>query len=333
MTEESDAPSLNPILKPIIDKIRSTVKMFRRSPKKNEILQNYVKSEFQKELNLILDCRTRWNSLAAMIERFHLIRTCIKKAFIDLRVATNFEEQEFNYIFQVMEALKPIRAAVEVICNRESNLITTDAALNLVISKLRAQKSSVSLELASSIKFRVMERRTELTKVLRYLHNRVYANEDEELADTITRTEVQNFLKKMLTRTRIGTVVGDEESNDTPANEDFTVQPSAAATFKDELNEIMKKAMTPPTTEKSKKSQTLLTTLRQEMKLFEDGGTRGYNLSLIYDYLLTVKPTSVESERAFSVSGYVCNKFRSRLSDSTLDDLCYLKSYFKRSAE
>ncbi|GBO25373.1 hypothetical protein AVEN_24687-1 [Araneus ventricosus] len=44
-------------------KVRKVVKLFRRSPTKYDMyLQKYVKEDTGKELSLILDCRTRWNS-------------------------------------------------------------------------------------------------------------------------------------------------------------------------------------------------------------------------------------------------------------------------------
>ena len=41
--------------------------------------------------------------------------------------------------------------------------------------------------------------------------------------------------------------------------------------------------------------------IRQEMTLFENGGNRGRYLKLVYDYLLSIPPTSVEAERAFQL--------------------------------
>ena len=41
--------------------------------------------------------------------------------------------------------------------------------------------------------------------------------------------------------------------------------------------------------------------IRQEMTLFENEGNRGRHFKLVYDYLLSIPPTSVEAERAFSV--------------------------------
>lgn len=64
------------------------------------------------------------------------------------------------------------------------------------------------------------------------------------------------------------------------------------------------------------------------MVLFEQNFQRGYYLEKTYKNLLSIKPTSVESERAFSAAGQVCSKLRSRLNDDTLDTLCFLRSYF-----
>ncbi|GBP63645.1 hypothetical protein EVAR_47983_1 [Eumeta japonica] len=57
----------------------------------------------------------------------------------------------------------------------------------------------------------------------------------------------------------------------------------------------------------------LANTIRREMSLFENGGVRGYHLENAYKYLISIPPTNVEPERAFSAAAYVGNKLRSRL--------------------
>jgi hypothetical protein len=52
-------------------------KIFRKSPIRDSILQNYTKQEKGKELSLILDCKTRWNNLEAVIERFIALKECV----------------------------------------------------------------------------------------------------------------------------------------------------------------------------------------------------------------------------------------------------------------
>jgi len=67
-----------------------------------------------------------------------------------------------------------------------------------------------------------------------------------------------------------------------------------------------------------------------ETSLFEGGGGgRGRILRLVYDYLLSVPPTSIKSERAFSAAGVMCSKLQTRQGDETLDNLCMLRTFFQ----
>jgi len=70
--------------------------------------------------------------------------------------------------------------------------------------------------------------------------------------------------------------------------------------------------------------------IKAEMAVFTSSGQRGRCLEQAYQYLLSIPPTSVEAERAFSAAGVLCTKLRSRLDDKTLDTLCFLRSYYKR---
>lgn len=67
----------------------------------------------------------------------------------------------------------------------------------------------------------------------------------------------------------------------------------------------------------------------QELKLFDlHGGEKGKYLTLIYNSLLAIMPTSVESERAFSTAGRMMNKMRCRMGDDLLDEITVLNRYF-----
>jgi len=77
-------------------------------------------------------------------------------------------------------------------------------------------------------------------------------------------------------------------------------------------------------------SQQQFAVIKEEMSLFEGGGARGQFLNIVYISLLSVPPTSAESERAFSSAGSVCTKLRTRLSDKTLNELEFLRAYFRK---
>ena len=53
---------------PLINKVRKIILLFRKSPTKNDILQQFIKRDFGKDIVLLKDCKTRWNSLLLMLE-------------------------------------------------------------------------------------------------------------------------------------------------------------------------------------------------------------------------------------------------------------------------
>ena len=61
------------------------------------------------------------------------------------------------------------------------------------------------------------------------------------------------------------------------------------------------------------------------MTLFEATGKRTDNLSVVYQALLSIPPTSVQSERVFSMCSHFLSQRRMKMNDQTLDDLCLVK--------
>ena len=73
-------------IKEEISIVRRTVRLFKRSPDENSLLKKYIREENGKELTLLLVCKTRWNSLLAMIHRFIYLKKPINKALIDIHI-------------------------------------------------------------------------------------------------------------------------------------------------------------------------------------------------------------------------------------------------------
>ena len=66
------------------------------------------------------------------------------------------------------------------------------------------------------------------------------------------------------------------------------------------------------------------------MQCFEAGPrNRPIRFQVVFAALLSIKPTSTEPERAFSIMGYSCTKIRNRLSDETLDAMVFMWQYLK----
>ena len=65
----------------------------------------------------------------------------------------------------------------------------------------------------------------------------------------------------------------------------------------------------------------------EELVNFAQTKVRSPRLSKLYEALKTIPPSSIESERAFSITG----QFITQLGDDSIDSLVYLKSHYKKS--
>jgi hypothetical protein len=56
-------------------------------------------------------------------------------------------------------------------------------------------------------------------------------------------------------------------------------------------------------------------------------------LKKLFNALKSIPPTSVESERAFSITGQFATKLRTKLADNTLNSLVFLKASYKKESK
>lgn len=107
-------------------------------------------------------------------------------------------------------------------------------------------------------------------------------------------------------------------------------QPHSSLTiFQNKLKLKLSQAVQGPISNNGTNTKQHLTKLvKQELSCYEADSKLGTYLEKLLNALKTIPPTSTESERVFSMSSNFCTKKRSRLSDKSLDALCFLKSYF-----
>ncbi|GBN32255.1 hypothetical protein AVEN_159821-1 [Araneus ventricosus] len=192
----------------LFQKVRKVVKLFKRSPTKYDMyLQKYVKEDAGKELSLTLDCRTRWNSLLAMIERFHKLKVCIDKALIDIGSDTTFSDLEWLKIKDLIENFQPIKLVVEALCRRDSTLLTAKTTLKFILEMMVTQDTMLSAELYEALRVRIKERSSIVTEILIYLQNpkNMIMIQDELMIHLLCRkksytTRNENYLRKSYSR-------------------------------------------------------------------------------------------------------------------------------------
>lgn len=317
-----------------VKKVRDIVKIFRKSPVKNDdVLQKYVRENNDKELSLISDCKTRWNSLFAMLKRFYELRSAIQKAMIDLKgqVKVNLTDEEMELVREMIQALEPINAAVEHLCRQQCTLYEADVALHFMLEQLTAQDTNIAHELCEALTERIKERRFDYADLYAFLFNptvKLSVSNNFGIFFKTTRSalikQADEMLKRLNTENAARDAINESSSNVEEADDDASDNLTVKEKFEKRLQQF--KAAAPVLTNLMMPG--FQKTMRNEFTYLETEGIKGKYLTMLFDALSTVRPTSVDSERAFSVSGNFATKIRSRMGDNTLNMLCVLKSYF-----
>ena len=134
--EDVYIPPLKINIKTVIVKFRNIVRIFRKSPLKNEVLQSYIKEDLGKTLNLVMDCKTRWNSLISRAD------IPISMGFKQLQMFSNTCQSSSQIsIFKLMSiiALHSDFLTVNnrlIICQREANLLSAEGIFDFMFQKL-----------------------------------------------------------------------------------------------------------------------------------------------------------------------------------------------------
>lgn len=247
------------------------VRSFKKTPLKNDLLQKYSAEEHGKSLDLILDCKTRWNSLSDMIGRFLKLKSCILKALLDLKSNMTFTEKEFQDLHDIHHSLDVIKITVMSLCRRDSNLLTADAALQFMLNKLDRQSNQLSGRLATSLRKRIKERRTSVSGILQYLHNNdeFYETESETFTKP-TSDYTRTYITKLLERLNYKTSTTSAQTTQSPGQQTsmaLTDSSEEELTVADELEKEILKATTKAN--KSSVNTDLDSIVRVEMCIYD----------------------------------------------------------------
>ena len=352
----------------MVRKVRRLGVLFKQSTIYREKLQKYVQEKYGNvsvELQLLIDCKTRWSSLYFMLERFTKISDCVEKTLIDFGSHISISPFDKTVLASVAKALEPIMMTVKVLSQRDCNLLKARAALKLMMLQIWRQNNKFARRLVRRLRERIAERWEISAGVLYYLRHGSYIDsfpnfsaalnicEDDSdvdyfvdyIEDEMDMTEqellnifaipskhdIKRFIVTLLQRLCSPEVVAESDSYVPETSVSPTLATSLEKSFEDVLAEEVRKADTELVSTLPQESA-LAKIVANEMIVFEKNKTRGIYSDKIYNMLITVKPSSVESERAFSSAGLVCTKIRSRMNDDTLDHLCFLRAFFNNPA-
>ena len=326
---EDTIPVIAASFRPIINKIRGIVKIFRRSPVKNDTLQKYVLDSHSKELNLIVDCKTRWNSLLAMLRRFHLLKGDIQKALVDHSQLDVFLSAEEEAVLQdLIDVLETLELGTVSISANDYSILDADRVFEFMLQQLKENPSDISQKMYEILDCRFEERRNkELAGVLFHLS----ATQDSALTYP-TKTETMKTIRDLYARlfwSNTSSVASSStpEMTDTNENDEPAPKKSKGEQLKEFL-ETRKEADKDKTTKTQfSSSHDILMAVKREFSIYETTGDKPSCLEKVFRAVSSMPPTSVEAERAFSAAGLFVTKMRSRLSDRSIDVLCFLRNY------
>ena len=143
--------------------------------KNDDHLQPYILKNLGREKMLLLDCKTRCNSLLAMLERFYVLKKEIEMAIIQLDVSFDLYKKEVKEINEMCEALAPFKAAVDALASKDADMLLSEK------KKLGELQSNISKDLIERFSIRIDNRRNEqLVHLCEYLKKSSYIDQPED---------------------------------------------------------------------------------------------------------------------------------------------------------
>lgn len=320
-------PDLVPELHKVLVKVRKIVVTFKRSPLKMDSLKRYSKNEFGQELVLILDSKTRWNSMLTMIQRFIKVKKAVFKSLVDFSLENlMLSDDELTVIENLAKSLELIVLGSEMICRREATLLTADDTLKFMVKELDVQDCYLAKDLKNALIERICQRRKkDLVGLLKFLDNPQSSKSDmdDDLFSMPSKAVMINLAIEIAGRLfPIIENIAKEKDSDRKLNNSIIDINQLSESMAARLEKFVKKKDVFEV--KCNKS-----IMRQEFNLFEATNKRSHNLDMLYNALLTIRPSSVEAERVFSSTGFFFTNYRTRLIDIHLDALVFLRSHFK----
>lgn len=296
-----------------IKNIRKIVCFFRKSTVRNHILQDKIKLGRGEghSLELKLDVKTRWNSLIDMVERFINVREYITESLLELNNMDMLAEVNFNLLCDLVNALKPIKLAVESLSRQDASLSSADAIIEFMMNKLRNADSEISKTLLENLTRRIAERTNKnLMNLLKSLND----------SSHVPSKHVLDLANEIMQR------IFSNNFNETENNSEIVSVEKKEMTMEEELEKVIQNSVSRES--QIRGNQFHIKNIKQEFTLFRNTGKRTENLEKLFDAICSIKPTSTDSERVFSISANFCTKIRSRLSDKSLNALVFLKSFY-----
>ena len=332
--EGQELPTLRSDKKKMVKAVRRQVRYYRFSSVGNYHLQTLIKAKNGgKEIQLIRDVKTRWNSLYQMIKRFLSVWKEVKQANHQLgrHWPEILTDANINELKHLSNALEVVEAAVKGLSSNSMTLYLAENVYQFTTNKLLALGTDIAKEINTAFRRRVGDRRNvTLIHLALYLREPSFINKSKDnFGEKIVKKQVYALAADLVSRLYPSVEANvDDQSSDDQMNVDDSTQ---MLSYSEELQKVLEKASS-----EEKPVEKQFATLKEELSWFEKNPnpmTRPPTLQKLLYALGTIQVASVEAERIFSICGSFVTKVRSRLEDDTIDALVYLKKYYIRQKD
>ena len=94
-------------------------------------MQTKIKAELGNELLMKSDVKTRWNSIADMIDNFLKVRIYVEENLFELNSLDLLINLDLELLKDLYNALKPIKLTVEALSRKDATLLSAELAITL----------------------------------------------------------------------------------------------------------------------------------------------------------------------------------------------------------
>ena len=97
----------------------------------------------------------------------------VQKTLLDLNFDIKISDEEFSQISHIVQALDPIKIAVEALSNRDANFITAEATIKFLLDEMQNYPRSeyINRSIEAITQRSIQERYIEASIIIAHLHN------------------------------------------------------------------------------------------------------------------------------------------------------------------
>ncbi|XP_058839394.1 E3 SUMO-protein ligase ZBED1-like [Topomyia yanbarensis] len=321
-----------------INKMKGIIKFFKKSETAMRELRKLQVIDGKKEgqcLMLILDVKTRWNSIMAMIERFLLIAGYVSRVLLIIpKSPPMLTSDELSVLKEVCKTLKPLE---KVTTEMSAEKYVTCSKIIPLVRLLKISYGNMELESREAFSLK--------QRILHFISK--YFKDIEKVRILATATFLDPRFKKIHFESALSASsavffvaeqIKDLANEATSISSDVEKNPTRNESLDDlwsihdSLVTEVNRAHVPdsaggiPVELRLYLNTPLVPRTSDPMLIWKDMRAQFPNLYKVAFKYFCVSATSVPSERLFSKAGQVLTKTRNRLSGPNLDKILFLNS-------